>query len=290
MSADFAPGLVNNLIFTACISFGVQFILWLIHMKTRDATLADWWWGLGYATIALFTYFNTMGVGVESRKLLITLLTVAWGVRLSAHLIIRSYRDKWRELDRYENYRKAASKNVGWVMYRKVFGIQGLMMWIVSLPVQVTQFYLVPTEIGTIAMIGTALWLFGFLLEWGTDWQLANFKADPANRERVLNWGWWRYTRHPNYFGEACAWWGIYLVACDNLAGWWVIVSPLRMHYRMAYRMGLVWLEEKMTNNKPGYADYVARTNRFYPWFPRPETQPKVPTDAAPQAARDSAR
>jgi len=140
------------------------------------------------------------------------------------------------------------------------------------------------------AMIGAVLWLFGFLLEWGTDWQLANFKADPANRERVLNGGWWRYTRHPNYFGEACAWWGIYLVACDNLAGWWVIVSPLRMHYRMAYRQGLVWLEEKMTSNKSGYADYVARTNRFYPWFPKPAAQPDVPTEAAPATVRDSAR
>ena len=104
MSANFAPGLVDNLLITAGISFGVQFILWLIHMKTRDATLADWWWGLGYATIALFTYFNTAGVGVESRKLLITALTVLWGVRLSGHLIWRSYRDRNRSIFSFGSY------------------------------------------------------------------------------------------------------------------------------------------------------------------------------------------
>jgi steroid 5-alpha reductase family enzyme len=277
MDAPFLPGLVDNLIATAFIAFGAQLVLWLIHTKTRDATIADWWWGLGYATIALFTYFNTQDSGgSESRRMLITALTVIWGVRLSSHLIYRSWKDRWRELDRYENYRKAASANVGWVMYRKVFGIQGLMMWIVSLPVQVTQFYAGPAELGVIAWIGAALWAFGFTLEAYTDWQLARFKADPANRSRVLDFGWWRYTRHPNYFGEACAWWGIFLVAMDNPVGWFTIVSPLRMHYRMAYRAGIVWLEEKMTKNKPGYAAYRTRTNRFYPWFPK-----RVPAAAA---------
>lgn len=280
---DFAPGLVQNLVYTAAISLGVQVVLWLIHMKTRDATLADWWWGLGYGTIAVFTYVNTMGVGVEWRKLLITAMALLWGVRLSAHLIYRSYRDRWRELDRYENYRKAASANVGWVMYRKVFGIQGVMMWIVSLPLQVAQFYTGPAEMGLVAKVGVALFAFGFLLESYTDWQLGRFKEDASNREKVLEVGWWRYTRHPNYFGEACAWWGIFLVAMDNPAGWFAIASPLRMHYRMAYRQGIVWLEEKMSKNKPGYADYMARVNRFYPWFPRKSAGTAATTSAASQ-------
>lgn len=272
MFENLAPGLVHNLVYTAIIALGVQVVLWLVCLRLRDATLADWWWGLGYATIAVFTYLHTWGVGVESRKLLITAVTVIWGVRLSLHLIDRSRRDRWRELDRYENYRKEAQargQSVAWVMYRKVFGIQGVMMWITSLPVQVTQFYLEPVQLGWLAMLGAAIWLTGFLIEAGTDWQLARFKADPANKGKVLDKGLWYYTRHPNYFGEALLWWGIFLIACEHPIGLLTIVSPIRMHHRMAYRAGIVWLEGKMSRHRPEYADYVARTNRFYPWFPK---------------------
>jgi len=287
---DLAPGLVANLLMTAAISFGAQLVLWLVSMRTKDATAADWWWGLGYGTIAVFTYFNTAGVGVESRKLLIVACTVIWGVRLSAHLVMRSKADQWRELDRYEKYRVDARKagvNVNAYVYRKVFGIQGLMMWLVSLPVQVTQFYLRPTQLGTIAIVGALLWLVGFSIEAVTDRQLARFKADPSNKGKLLDAGLWRYTRHPNYFGEALLWWGIFLIACDNWIGVFTIVSPLRMHYRMAYRRGIGWLEEKMSSQKPAYRDYVARTNRFYPWFPRgsaspPSGSPRQPAAAAP--------
>ena len=272
MTADLAPGLPLHLFYTACIALGAQLILWAVSMRTGDATLADWWWGLGYATIALFTYFQTQGVGVESRKLLIVACTVIWGVRLSVHLVARSRADRWRELDRYEKYRQDAvreGRNVNWTIYRRVFGIQGVMMWITSLPVQVTQFYLRPTELGTIAIVGACVWLAGFTIEAYCDRQLARFKADPANRGKVLDTGLWYYTRHPNYFGEALLWWGIFLIACDNWIGLFTIVSPIRMHHRMAYRQGIVWLEQKMSNLRPEYRDYVARTNRFYPWFPK---------------------
>lgn len=272
MSLQILPGLLDNLIYTAIIAFGAQLVLFLVSIKLRDATIADWWWGLGYATIALFSYFSTYGEGVESRKLLITVLTVIWGVRLSLHLIVRSYRDRWRELDRYENYRiqaAAAGVSVHWYVYRRVFLVQGLAMWVVSLPVQVTQYYVVPEEIGLIAMIGAALWVVGFSIEAITDSQLARFKADPANRGKVLDKGLWYYSRHPNYFGEALLWWGIFLIACDYWLGLFTILSPIRMHHRMAYRHGINWLETKMTGMRPEYADYVARTNRFYPWFPK---------------------
>ena len=271
MFTELAPGLIDNLILTAALSLGIQIVLWLVSMKTRDATIADWWWGMGYATIALVTYANTYGVGVESRKLLITVLTVIWGVRLSVHLIARSVADR-RELDRYENYRKEATakgEHLQWYLYKKIFGIQGVMMWIVSLPVQVAQFYLKPVELGIVALIGCAIWVIGFSIESYTDWQLAQFKADPANKGKILNSGLWYYTRHPNYFGEALVWWGIFLIACDNWIGLVTILSPIRMHHRMAHRQGIGWLEKKMSTLRPEYADYIARTNRFYPWPPK---------------------
>jgi steroid 5-alpha reductase family enzyme len=273
MSADLAPGLFNNLLLTAAISLGVQFALWLVCTRTHNATIADWWWGLGYATLASVTYFNTRGVGVESRKLLLVFCALLWGLRLSTHLFLRSRADGWRELDRYEKYRLDAAKlgkNPDWYIYRKVFGIQGLMMWIVSLPLQVPQFYLRPTRLGTIVLLGGIVWLSGFLIEAICDWQLTRFKADAANKNTVLSQGLWHFTRHPNYFGEALVWWGIFLIACDNWIGIFTIVSPLRMHYRMAYRQGLAWLETKISNGRPEYRRYVARTNRFYPWFPKP--------------------
>ena len=270
--SDFAPGLVQNLIWTALISFGVQIVIWQVSMRTRDATIADWWWGSGYATIAIFTYLNTWGEGVESRKLLITAMATIWGLRLSYHLAKRS-RVEQEELRRYTAYRqeaKAKNANEQWTLFRKIFGLQGLMMWIVSLPLQAVQFYTVPVELGIAAMIGTALWVIGFTLEWYCDAELARFKADPAKKGQVLDTGFWRYTRHPNYVGEALLWWGIFLVACDNFgAGWWTIVSPLRMHYRMAYRQGIAPLEKDIAARRPAYAEYVRRTNRFYPWFPR---------------------
>lgn len=272
MFAGLAPGLGTNLLLTAVVSLGVQLLLWAVCMRTRDATLADWWWGLGYLSIALITYVHTWGLGVEARKLLMVILPGIWGLRLSWHLIERSRRDQWRELDRYENYRKEArerGQSVGWVMYRRVFGIQGVMMWITSLPLQVAQFYLEPTTLGTLAYVGVAVWALGFGMEAWTDRQLALFKADPANRSKVLDAGLWRYSRHPNYFGEALVWWGIFLIACEHPIGLLTILSPLRMHHRMAYRKGIVWLEQKMAANKPGYADYMARTNRFYPWWPK---------------------
>jgi steroid 5-alpha reductase family enzyme len=272
MSADLAPGLLNNLLLTAAISLGVQFALWLISVRFRNATLADWWWGLGYATMAMVTYFNTRGVGVESRKLLLVGCALLWGLRLSAHLFLRSRADGWRELDRYEKHREDAAKlgkNANWYIYRKIFGIQGVMMWIVSLPLQVPQFYLRPTQLGPIAIVGASLWLVGFLIEASCDWQLARFKAEPSNQGKVLAHGLWHFTRHPNYVGEALVWWGIFLIACDNWIGLFTIISPLRMHYRMAYRQNLPWLETKITKHRPGYSDYAARTNRFYPWFPK---------------------
>lgn len=279
MSTELAAGLWANLIYTALISFGVQALLWAISMRTRDATLADWWWGLGYGVIAIFTYFNTWGVGVESRKLLIVACAVIWGVRLSAHLVFRSKADGWRELDRYEKYRVDAARegrNVNLYIYRRVFGVQGLMMWITSLPLQVTQFYLRPVQLGTIALIGAAVWLTGFLMEAYCDRELARFKADPASKGRVLDTGLWRYTRHPNYFGEALVWWGIFMIACDNWVGLFTILSPIRMHHRMAYRQGILWLEEKMSRLRPEYADYMTRTNRFYPWFPKKAPSPEA--------------
>lgn len=267
MFSDLDPGLWTNLIMTLGIAIGVQVLLWLISLKTKDATIADYWWGTGFATIAVFTYFTSADVGVESRRLLLMALTVIWGLRLAAYIYSRS-RGK-PEDHRYAAYRKMAGANAPFAMLRKVFAIQGLMMWITSIPIQVGMFLLRPETLGIWAAIGAAVWLVGFVIETAADWHMTVFKRDPANKGKPLNRGLWRYSRHPNYFGDALVWWGLFLITCDNPVALLFIFAPIRMHYRMAYRQSLKLLERNIGATKPEYAEYVATTNRFYPWFPR---------------------
>ena len=125
------------------------------------------------------------------------------------------------------------------------------------------------TPLSGLALVGAALWLVGILFEWVGDWQLARFKADPANAGQVMDRGLWRYTRHPNYFGDACAWWGIWLVAAETSTGLWSVVGPMLLTWTLAKWSGAPTIEGKMTRTKPGYANYVARTSSFVPWFPK---------------------
>jgi steroid 5-alpha reductase family enzyme len=154
-------------------------------------------------------------------------------------------------------------------MLRHVFFKQGVSMWITSLPVQVGQFWLRPESLGLVAWIGVALWTIGFVFESVGDWQLSRFKADPRNRGQIMQSGLWRYTRHPNYFGDACVWWGIFLVACDHWLGLAVVFAPLRMTNSLVNRTGKKLLEKKMRRERPEYDEYVRKTSGFFPWKPR---------------------
>jgi steroid 5-alpha reductase family enzyme len=137
------------------------------------------------------------------------------------------------------------------------------------MPVQLAQYLQLPTTLGVPALLGALLWLIGFLFEAISDRQLARFKADPANEGRILDTGLWRYTRHPNYFGNACLWWGLWLVACDHWIGLLTVFSPLLMNYFLLNVTGKKLLEKKMSRQRPGYADYIARTSGFFPWPPK---------------------
>lgn len=265
---DLMPALAGNLLMSLAIAIGVQLLLWWYSERVQDATIADVWWGTGFACIALATWVNAQGHGDPLRNALITALTVIWGARLSIY--IRGRSRKQAEDHRYAAYRREAAErgqSVARVMFRKVFGIQGLMMWITSIPIQVGQFLPGPT--GPWLAAGIAIWAIGFLWESVADAQLSRFKRDPANRGRPLTTGLWRFSRHPNYFGDALVWWGLFLMGCDHWAAWLAIFAPIRMTYRLGYRRTLRPFEEKLRETRPGYADYIARTNRFWPWFPK---------------------
>jgi len=146
-----------------------------------------------------------------------------------------------------------------------VFGLQGVLMWLVSLPVQVGVVPDLPTSLGPVELVGTILWAVGLFFESVGDLQLARFRGDPTNRGRVLDYGLWRYTRHPNYFGDACVWWGLWLLAADSWLGLATVICPLVMNYLLVRKTGKPLLERHLSHTRPGYSDYMRRTSGFVP-------------------------
>lgn len=256
--------LATILLTTALATLIAQLLLWLVSLRLRDVSIVDIYWGPGFALIAIVT--AALAAGHPWRQLLLTLLTVLWGARLGLYLF-------WRNAGHGEDYRYQAMRRhhgdrFPLVSLATVFGLQGALMWIVSLPVQVGQVAAQPAHLGWLEAAGAALWALGFAFESIGDWQLARFKADPANAGAVMDRGLWRYTRHPNYFGDACVWWGLWLVAAAAGA-WWTAVSPALMTFFLMKVSGVAMLERTIGKRRPAYAAYVARTSAFVPWFPK---------------------
>jgi len=184
-------------------------------------------------------------------------LTIVWGLRLSAHIATRNH--DAREDRRYARMRRHHGR-----IFVRVYLVQGVLMWVISLPVQVAQS--AAPSLGLV-IAGIALWLLGFVFEAVGDLQLARFRG--TSRSGVLDTGLWRYTRHPNYFGDACVWWGLYLLACHSWVAALTIVSPLVMTALLAKGSGKPVLERDLLDRRPAYADYIRRTSGFFPWPPR---------------------
>jgi steroid 5-alpha reductase family enzyme len=267
-----APGLLQNFVLTALLILACQLALWLLSIRLRDASIVDIFWGPAFALVAVATWLHVQGTGVASRQALIVALTCLWAIRLGVYIGLRSRGHG--EDPRYTAFRKHAKGNENLFILRNVFIAQGRSMWLTSLPVQVGQFLLAPAAIGPVAWLGVAVWTVGFLFETVGDWQLARFRRDPANAGRIMQTGLWRYTRHPNYFGDACVWWGLFLIACDHWIGLFTIIAPWRMTNALVNRTGKKLLEKKMRKTRPDYEDYIARTSGFLPWPPRKPPAP----------------
>jgi steroid 5-alpha reductase family enzyme len=239
--------------------------LWAVSLALRDASIVDVFWGTGFVVVAWIAY--ALGDGSGDRSLLLALLVTAWGLRLTAHLARRN-------LGKGEDYRYAEMRQrhgERWPLRSLfiVFWLQGALIWVVSLPVQVAMTDPTPAGLGVLDWVGTAVWAVGLAFEAGGDWQLSRFKADPANRGKVMDRGLWRYTRHPNYFGDFCVWWGIWLVALSAGSTWWTVVGPTVMSVLLIRVSGVAMLERSLSQRRPGYADYVSRTSAFFPRPPR---------------------
>lgn len=256
---------MTTLVPTAALIALAMLALWTLSLVLHDVSIVDVFWGLGFVMIAHCA--RTVTTGLEPRAWLVTVLVTAWGGRLALYLL-------WRNWGAGEDYRYAAMRRrygarFPVVSLAVVFALQAVLMWVVSLPVQLAIASPGPEQLGWLDAAGVLLVATGLLFETVGDLQLARFKRDPANRGRVMDRGLWRYTRHPNYFGDAVVWWGFFLFALTTPAHAWTIVGPLTMTYLLTRLSGVPLLEKKLVRTRPAYADYVARTSNFVPWPPR---------------------
>lgn len=237
--------------------------LWLFSLRIKDASIVDIVWGLGFVLAALI-YAALTPDSDAARSVLSLLLVGVWGVRLAVHIGRRNIGKG--EDPRYVRWRRDAGAAWWWQSYVKVFLLQGALLWIISAPLYAAQASDVP--LNWLDWVGVLVWLVGFAFEAVGDWQLAQFKANPANKGKVLDTGLWRYTRHPNYFGDAVLWWGIYIVALAA-GGWWTIFAPTLMTYLLVNVSGVAHLEPTLKKTKPQYAEYIRRTSAFIPRPPK---------------------
>jgi steroid 5-alpha reductase family enzyme len=249
----------------ALIILAMMVGLWLLSLWLKDASIVDIFWGTGFV-ITAWVYFFLTPDGFLPRKLLITIITTIWGLRLSIHILLRNW---GRGEDfRYQKWRQESGKIWWWYSFFKVFALQGLLMWIISIPLLVAQISPTPAGLIWLDYLGLIVWGVGFFFEAVGDWQLNSFRTNPDNKGQLLSTGLWRYTRHPNYFGDATQWWGFYLIAAAA-GGYWTIYSPILMTVLLRNVSGVSLLEKTMKDTKPGYKEYVENTNAIIPWFPR---------------------
>ena len=241
------------------------FLLWLVSIALKNASIVDIFWGLGFVVVAWICFFST--TGFEPRKILLTTLVTIWGLRLSIYLFWRNHGQG--EDYRYQSLRARIGKNFPIISLFVVFIFQGLLIWLISLPIQATQASSEPTQFTIFDVVGIMLWFIGIFFESVGDSQLASFKSDPNNTGKVMDRGLWKYTRHPNYFGDALLWWGIFCIALSVPNGWWMVVSPIVMTTLLMKISGVALLEKTLKKTKPQYEEYVRKTNAFLPWFPK---------------------
>lgn len=232
--------------------------VWVLSLLVRNSGIMDIFWGMGFILVALTGLVQNDEL--SARVLIITALIIIWGLRLSLYIAIRSIGSP--EDSRYQAWRQEAGAKWWWLSYFKVFLQQGIILLIISTPLQVAQNG--ASDLNIFDFMGIVIWTAGFLFEAVGDWQLTKFKSIPSNRGKVLMSGLWAYTRHPNYFGEALMWWGYFFIALGS-GGWFTIFSPVIMTYLLVKVSGAALLDKLLLKTKPEYADYVKSVPSFIP-------------------------
>jgi steroid 5-alpha reductase family enzyme len=235
---------------------------WLVSLAKRDVGIVDSLWSMLIWSSACVGAAKLPQIG--PRAVWVLVLVTLWALRLSGYITWRNWGEP--EDRRYQEIRARNQPHFEWKSLYLVFGLQGVLAWIVALPLLAAQAS--PRAFNWVDAFGATLFAFGFVFESVGDGQLARFKSDAGNRGKVMDRGLWRYTRHPNYFGEFCVWWGFYLIAL-SAGGWWTIVSPLLMSVLLLKVSGVTLLEKDIAGRRPAYREYIARTSAFFPGLPK---------------------
>ena len=246
----------------------VAVLSWMASIISKDVSFVDSLWSLFFLLAAAVFAFTTESLSL--RGTIVLALVAIWSLRLSVYITARN----WGEPEdyRYQSIRKNNEPGFTFKSLYIVFGLQGLLAWIICLP-------LLPaissaSDLNVIDLLAAMLWLVGFVFEAGGDYQLSRFKRQSSNAGKVLDHGLWRYTRHPNYFGDFCIWWSFYLFAVAA-GGWWSIGSPMLMSILLLKVSGVAMLEKTISKRRPEYEEYIRRTPAFIPGPRRPAAPKK---------------
>src|SRR5210317_1661546 len=245
------------------IIFVLVTLLWVWSVIITNVSIVDIFWGLGFVVVNTFYFLSTDNP--SERHLIVLILVGIWGIRLAGYLA-------WRNIGkgedyRYQEFRKTfGPKRYWWFSYFQTFLLQGGLILIISLPL-----FAVNTSsksLNVIDYIAVIVWIIGFAFEAGGDLQLAQFKSNPDNKGKVLNTGFWKYTRHPNYFGDATIW-VAYALFCIASGSYWQVIGTVIMILLLIKVSGVALLEKTLKTSKPEYKTYIEKTNAFFPWFPK---------------------
>lgn len=243
--------------------------LWLWSVVRKNASVVDPWWSMGFLAITL-----TLGSQMPKTpgRCLLAVLVAVWALRLWAYLLYRNWGTG--EDSRYQAFReKYGPERYWWISFFQVFMLQGVLMLIISAPLQVAITKPTPDPVTLFDLLGAALVLVGLSFEAIADAQMAEFRNNSGHEGKVMNSGLWRYSRHPNYFGEALLWWGFWVSALDTPWGFCTIFAPILMTFLLLKVSGVTMLEDSLKDRKPKYADYIKKTSAFIPWPPKEDIE-----------------
>jgi steroid 5-alpha reductase family enzyme len=239
--------------------------LWVISIIIKNVSVVDLFWGFGFVMTTGFYFLKTDGF--ETRKFILLILVSIWGLRLSVYLALRNI-GKGEDF-RYKQFRKNYGENsYWWISFFQTFLLQGILMWLISAPLLGAQYYSSGNSLNILDYFGIVFWIIGLSFEAGGDYQLARFKAHPSNKGKVLNTGFWKYTRHPNYFGDSSVWWGYGLI-CIASGSYLAVLGSFLMTALIIKVSGVALLEKSLKEKKPEYKEYIKKTSAFVPWFPK---------------------
>lgn len=256
---------MNLFLLAAAVLFLFMNAIFSLALRLKDNSIVDIAYGLAFVLVGWISY--VFYGSAHPRQILILALVTLWGVRLAGHIYLRKQGESGED-SRYRQWRQEWGKTFVWRSYLQIFMLQGAVVFLVAMPVLLVMRQPGPA-LGLLDALGVILWLVGFFFEAVGDWQLLRFKRNPAHRGRIIQQGLWRYTRHPNYFGEATLWWGVLLIALPAPLGAVAVISPLLISLLLLKVSGIPMLEAKYRNH-PEFAAYQQRTNAFFPWLPKP--------------------